>query len=173
MLETYQPFAHMLSRSDNTVPNWQKVRAVHLNMKVSCFFSTNQGFFVSSESEPSKVGYKSHPNSLWWEQSSSGEHNNCFRRMDLSLGNDMYSLQAPSGCGQYFTASSGNISSLNWNDGTYQKWIPPHSLNTFHNLLIQGTPILPPVSNRTLEPVPFNTISKGKTTLFKTSKDNC
>ena len=60
----YQLFAQMLSRPDNTVPNWQKVRAVHLNMKVSCFFSTNQGFFVSSESEPSKVGYKSHPNSL-------------------------------------------------------------------------------------------------------------
>ena len=131
----YQLFAQMLSRPDNTVPNWQKVRAVHLNMKVSCFFSARTNiFFVPSESEPSKVGYKSHPNSLWWEQSSSGEHNNCFRRMDLSLRNDMYSPQAPAGCGRYFTANSGNISSLNWKDGTYLKWEPLHSLNTFHNL---------------------------------------
>jgi len=30
-------------------------------------------------------------------------------------------LQAPAGCGQYFTESSGNISSLNWKDGTYYK----------------------------------------------------
>ena len=80
-------------------------------------------------------------------------------------------LQAPAGCGQYFTARSGNISSLNWKDGTYLKWISLHSLNTFHNLLIQGTPTLPPVSNRTSEPVPFNTTSKGKVTFLKTSKD--
>ena len=38
--------------------------------------------------------------------------------------------------------------------------------------LIQGTPTLPPVSNRISEPVPFNTISKGKVTFFKTSKDS-
>jgi len=30
-------------------------------------------------------------------------------------------LQAPAGCGQYFTETSGNISSLNWKDGTYLK----------------------------------------------------
>lgn len=30
-------------------------------------------------------------------------------------------LQAPAGCGQYFTEPSGNISSLNWRDGTYLK----------------------------------------------------
>ena len=34
----------MLSRPDNTVPNWQKVRAVHLNMKVGCVSYTNQCF---------------------------------------------------------------------------------------------------------------------------------
>ena len=45
----YQLFAQMLSRPDNTVPNWQKVRAVHLNMKVSCFSSTNQHFFLSPQ----------------------------------------------------------------------------------------------------------------------------
>jgi len=30
-------------------------------------------------------------------------------------------LQAPAGCGQYFTEPIGNISSLNWRDGTYLK----------------------------------------------------
>ena len=34
----------MLSRPDNTVPNWQKVRAVHLNIKVGCVSYTNQCF---------------------------------------------------------------------------------------------------------------------------------
>ena len=42
--DTYQQFAQMLSRPDNTVPNWQKVRAVHLNMKVGCVSYTNQCF---------------------------------------------------------------------------------------------------------------------------------
>ena len=39
-----------------------------------CFLHESMFFVASSESEPSKVGYKSYSNTLWWEQSSSGEH---------------------------------------------------------------------------------------------------
>jgi len=71
-------------RPDNTVPNWQKVRAVHLNMK--------------------------NRNQAKWD----------IRVTQIPCdGSNL--LQAPAGCGQYFTARSGNISSLNWKDGTYLK----------------------------------------------------
>ena len=46
---SYQLFAQIFSRPDNTVPNWQKVRAVHLNMKVSCFFQHEPIFFSSPQ----------------------------------------------------------------------------------------------------------------------------
>ena len=41
----------MFSRPDNTVPNWQKVRAVHLNMKVGCVSLKNQCFVYPTRTD--------------------------------------------------------------------------------------------------------------------------
>ena len=167
MLDTYQQPAQMLSRPDNTVPNWQKVRAVHLNMKVGCVSYTNQ-CFLSPPQNRNQAKWDIRVTQIPCDGSNLLQVNIKIVFEDWNYSFKLTcNLQAPAGCGQYFTARSGNISSLNWKDGTYLKWISLHSLNTFHNLLIQGTPTLPPVSNRTSEPVPFNTISKGKVTFLK------